>query len=146
MMFRALLLSLLLLPALAHAQQTSPQRFGDMLVYYNTFNSSYLQPDIASTTGLTRGPNHGVVNIAVQRQTADGPVAVDALLTGSVTSLLGQKSPLQFIRLQEDDSIYFVANYTSTQRGLLRFEVEVRPSTGGTTQTLRFQQEFFPDE
>ncbi|WP_179298440.1 DUF4426 domain-containing protein [Halopseudomonas pelagia] len=145
-MFRALLLSLLLLPALAHAQQTSPQRFGDMLVYYNTFNSSYLQPDIASTTGLTRGPNHGVVNIAVQRQTADGPVAVDALLTGSVTSLLGQKSPLQFIRLQEDDSIYFVANYTSTQRGLLRFEVEVRPSTGGTTQTLRFQQEFFPDE
>lgn len=145
-MFRALLLSLLLLPALAHAQQTSPQRFGDLLVYYNTFNSSYLQPDIAANTGLTRGPNHGVVNIAVQRQTADGPVAVDALLTGNVTSLLGQKSPLKFIRLQEDDSIYFVANYTSTQRGLLRFEVEVRPSTGGTTQTLRFQQEFFPDE
>ncbi|KAA0693894.1 DUF4426 domain-containing protein [Halopseudomonas laoshanensis] len=146
MMFRALLLSLLLLPALANAQQTSPQRFGDMLVYYNTFNSSYLLPDIAATTGLTRGPNHGVVNIAIQRETQDGPVAVDALLTGNVTNLLGQRSPLRFIRIQEEESIYFVANYTATQRGLLRFEVEVRPSTGGTTQTLRFQQEFFPDE
>ena len=145
-MFRALLFSLLLLPALAHAQQTSPQRFGDMLVYYNTFNSSFLQPDIAATTGLTRGPTHGVVNIAVQRQTSEGPVAVDALLSGNVTNMLGQRSTLRFIRLQEEDSIYFVANYTSTQRGLLRFEVEVRPSTGGTTQTLRFQQEFHPDE
>ncbi|WP_022963589.1 DUF4426 domain-containing protein [Halopseudomonas pelagia] len=145
-MFRALLLSLLLLPALASAQQTSPQRFGDLLVYYNTFNSSYLQPDIAANTGLTRGPTHGVVSIAVQRQTAEGPVAVDAILTGNVTNMLGQRSTLRFIRLQEEESIYFVANYTSTQRGLLRFEVEVRPSTGGTAQTLRFQQEFFPDE
>lgn len=146
-MFRALLLSLLvMLPALASAQQTSPQRFGNMLVYYNTFNSSYLQPDIAANTGLTRGPNHGVLNMAVQRQTAEGPVAIDALLTGNVTNMLGQQTPLRFIRLQEDDSIYFVANYTATQRGVLRFEVEVRPSSGGTTQTLRFQQEFFPDD
>lgn len=145
-MFRALFLSLLLLPALANAQQTSPQRLGDMLVYHNTFNSSYLQPDIAATTGLTRGPTHGVVSIAVQRQTPEGPVAVDALLTGNVTNLLGQRSSLRFIRLQEEDSIYFVANYTSTQRGLLRFEVEVRPSSGGPAQTLRFQQEFYPDD
>tara|TARA_R110000796_G_scaffold230037_1_gene347549 strand:- start:5526 stop:5969 length:444 start_codon:yes stop_codon:yes gene_type:complete len=147
MMFRALLCSLLLLlPTLASAQQTSPQRFGNLTVYYNTFNSSYLQPDIAANTGLTRGPTHGVVNIAVQRQTAEGPVAVDALLSGTVTNMLGQRSNLRFIRLQEDDSIYFVANYTATQRGLLRFEVEIRPSSGGTTQTLRFQQEFFPDD
>lgn len=145
-MFRALLLSLLLLPALASAQQTSPQRFGDLLVYYNTFNSSYLQPDIAANTGLTRGPTHGVVTIAVQRLTEEGPVPVDALLTGHVTNMLGQRTALRFIRLQEEDSLYFIANYTSTQRGLLRFEVEMRPSSGDPVQTLRFQQEFFPDD
>ncbi|MFN3581405.1 MAG: DUF4426 domain-containing protein [Pseudomonas sp.] len=146
-MIRTLLCTLLLLlPTLASAQQTSPQRLGDLLVYHNTFNSSYLQPDVAANTGLTRGPTHGVVNIAVQRTTPEGPVAVDALLQGSVTNLLGQKAPLRFIRLQEEDSIYFVANYTAAQRGLLRFEVEVRPSTGAPAQILRFQQEFHPDD
>ena len=146
-MFRALLCSmLLLLPLLANAQQASPQRFGDMLVYYNTFNSSYLQPEIAANTGLTRGPNHGVLNIAVQQQTPQGPVAMDALLNGTVTTRLGQRTTLDFIRIEEDGAIYFVANYMATQRGLLRFEVEVRPSNGAVTQTLRFQQEFFPDE
>jgi hypothetical protein len=71
---------------------------------------------------------------------------MDALLNGTVTTLLGQRTTLDFLRIEEDGAIYFVANYMATQRGLLRFEVEVRPSNGAVTQTLRFQQEFFPDE
>ncbi|PKM29513.1 MAG: DUF4426 domain-containing protein [Gammaproteobacteria bacterium HGW-Gammaproteobacteria-11] len=146
-MIRALLCALLLLNApLLLAQQVSPQRFGDLLVYHTTFNSSYLQPDIAANTGLIRGPRHGVLNLAIQQDTDNGPVAVDALLNGSVTNLLGQKTPLDFIRVQEGEAVYFVANYTATQRGLLRFEVEFRRSASAAPQTVRFQQEFFPDD
>ena len=78
---------LMLVTAAAFAQSgpgQSPQRFGDLLVYHNTFNSSYLQPDIAAAAGLQRGPRQGVVNIAVQRMTEDGIQVVDAKVEGSV--------------------------------------------------------------
>lgn len=140
---------LMLTATVASAQQgpaQSPQRFGDLLVHHNTFNSSYLQPDIAAAAGLQRGPRQGVVTISVQRLTDDGMQVVDAKLDGSVTNLIQQTTPLRFIRIQEDDAIYFVANYSAAQRGLLRFEVKVQAQEGAPTHNVRFQQEFHPDE
>ena len=149
-MKRILIAGLLMLAtSVASAQQgpaQSPQRFGDLLVYHNTFNSSFLQPDIAAATGLQRGPRQGVVNIAVQRNSADGPQAVDARVDGTVKNLLQQTTPLQFIRVKEQDAVYFVANYTAGQRGLLQFEVRVQAEEDAPTHTVRFQQEFHPDE
>jgi len=147
-MKRILFAGLLMLAA-ATAQSgpaQSPQRFGDLLVYHNTFNSSYLQPEIAAAAGLQRGPRQGVVNIAVQRNGADGPEAVDARVEGSVKNLLQQTTPLKFMRIQEQDAVYFVANYSAGQRGLLQFEVRVQAEEGAPVHTLRFQQEFHPDE
>ena len=149
-MKRILIAGLLLLAtSVASAQQgpaQSPQRFGDLLVYHNPFHSSFLQPDIAAATGLQRGPRQGVVNIAVQRTSAEGPQAVDARVEGTVKNLMQQVTPLKFIRIQEQDAIYFVANYTAGQRGLLQFEVKVQADDSAPVRTVRFQQEFHPDE
>ena len=140
---------LMLVTAVASAQSgpgQSPQRFGDLLVYHNTFNSSYLQPDIAAAAGLQRGPRQGVVNIAVQRLTDDGIQVVDAKIEGTVKNLMQQVTPLKFIRIHEQDAVYFVANYTAGQRGLLQFEVKVQADDSAPVRTVRFQQEFHPDE
>lgn len=149
-MLRNLFTGLLMLAAtVVSAQQgpgQSPQHFGDLLVYHNTFNSSYLQPEIAAAAGLQRGPRQGVVTISVQRQTDEGLQVVDARLEGTVKNLIQQSTPLKFIRIQEDDAIYFVANYTAAQRGLLQFEVRVQADDNAPVQTVRFQQEFHPDE
>ena len=102
-----------------------------------------LQPDIAASAGLMRGPTHGVLNVAVQRP--DGS-AVDAVLKGEVRSLIGQPVALDFKRIQEGDAIYFVANYTSTQRGILLFKVDIQAEEGAMVHSLSFQQEFFPDD
>lgn len=149
-MFRPLFAALLLLTSASILAQSgpaqSPQRFGDLLIYHNTFNSSYLQPEIAAAAGLQRGPKQGVVNIAVQRKTASGVEAVDAQVKGTVKNLLQQIEPLKFIRIKEQDSIYFVANYTAAHRGLLQFTVQVQADEQSPTHTVTFQQEFFPDE
>ena len=149
-MLRKLLCTILFLATpLAMAQVQSPaepERFGDLLVYRTVFNSSYLPPDIASNVGLERGPTHGVINIAVQRQTAEGPVPVDAIVEGNVRNVLEQRQKLDFIRVQEEESIYFVANYTAAQRGVLRFEVSVQAEEGAPTHAMTFMQEFHPDE
>ena len=145
-LFAALLLLIATTVSAQQAPNQSPQRFGELVVYHNTFNSSYLQPEIAAAAGLQRGPRQGVVNIAVQRQTAQGSEAVDAIIQGTVTNLLQQTTPLEFIRIKEQDAIYFVANYTAGQRGLLRFEVTVQADAKAPVNTLHFQQEFHPDE
>lgn len=138
---------LLFASASALAQvQPNPQRFGNLLVHYNLLNSSYLEPDIAANAGLQRGPTHGVLTLLVQRETASGTGPVDARVSGTVSNLLQQSTPIRFIRIQEDEAIYFVANYTAAQRGVLRFEVNVQAEEGAPVHTLRFQQEFHPDE
>lgn len=149
-MKRLMFAALLMLAGTASFAQSgpaqSPQRFGDLLIHHNTFNSSYLQPEIAAAAGIQRGPRQGVVNIAVQRQTADGLEVVDARVEGTVKNLIQQTTPLKFIRIQEQDAIYFIANYTAAQRGLLQFEVRVQADDNAPVHTVRFQQEFHPDE
>lgn len=147
-MLRNLLLALtLIVSPLAMAQATSePQRFGDLLVYRTLFNSSFLQPEVAANTGLERGPNVGVINLLVQRQTPQGPVHVDANVRGTVRNMLGQSQDLNFIRIQEDEAVYFVANYRSNQRGVLRFTVTVQGEEGGPEHEMQFHQEFHPDD
>lgn len=146
-MLRTLICTLLLtLTPLAVAQEQSPQRFGDILVYFSPFNSSYVAPEVAANVGLERAADKGVLNIAVQRETPDGPEPVDAKVTGSVTTLLGNKTELDFIRVEEEEALYFVANYGAPTRTVLRFEVNVQPEEEGPVHTLNFQKEFFPDE
>lgn len=149
-MIRTLFAALLLITSATVSAQSgpaqSPQQFGDLLVYHNTFNSSFLQPEIAAAAGLERGPKQGVVNIAVQRTTAKGVEPVDARVDGTVKNLLQQVEPLKFIRIKEQDSIYFVANYTAANRGLLQFTVRVQADEQAPTHTVKFQQEFYPDE
>ena len=147
-MLRTLIFAILLATSpLTLAQAVAePQRFGDLLVYRTLFNSSFLLPEVAANTGLERGPNIGVLNILVKRDTPDGPVPVDALIEGSVKNIFEQVQPLNFIRIEEGEAVYFVANYTSTQREVLRFVVTVQAEEGAPVHTLNFQQEFHPDE
>ncbi|MEE3156948.1 MAG: DUF4426 domain-containing protein, partial [Pseudomonadota bacterium] len=65
---------------------------------------------------------------------------------GEVRSLIGQPVALDFKRIQEGDAIYFVANYSATQRGVLLFKVDIQAEEGAMVHSLSFQQEFFPDD
>ncbi|MEH6671835.1 DUF4426 domain-containing protein [Halopseudomonas sp.] len=148
-MLRTLVCTLMLIAtplALAQSQDQSPKRFGDILIYFSPFNSSYVAPEVAANVGLERAPDKGVLNVAVQRQTADGPEPVDARVTGTVQTLIGQPQPLDFIRVKEEDALYFVTNYGASTRSVLRFVVNVQPEEGGPVHTLNFQREFFPDD
>ncbi|MEH6565869.1 MAG: DUF4426 domain-containing protein [Halopseudomonas sp.] len=145
-MLRTLLFAASLLIAPLINAAVEPARFGDLIVYHNVFNSSMLQPDIAAAAGLQRGPSQGVINIAVQRQNNGKPQAVDAILKGEVRSLIGQPVKLDFKRIKEGDAIYFVANYSAAQRGMLLFKIDIQAAPGAMVHSLSFQQEFFPDD
>lgn len=128
---------LLALPAVAERKQT----FGELDVHYSTFNSSFLQPDIAAAVGLTRSKTIGVLNIAVLKDGKGQPAKV----SGSVKNLLGQTSPLQFKQVLESGAVYYLAEFPLRQREVLTFSINVQLGDAAP-HTLTFNQEVFPDE
>lgn len=142
---RRLALLLLTLSLALPAAAERLQRFGDLEVHYNVFNSSFLQPDIAAASGLTRSKTQGVVNVAVMRA---GKAVPAATVSGSVKNLLGQSKTLNFQRVSEGEgdtqAVYHLAQFTMTDREVLTFDLKVQE--GGNTHSVTFNQEVFPDE
>ncbi|AZE51753.1 hypothetical protein C4K04_6125 [Pseudomonas chlororaphis] len=114
--------------------------FGDVTVHYNTFNSTFLQPDIAKAAELVRSKNQGVINVSVLK--AGKPLV--AQVTGTVKDLTSQSVPLKFKQVTEQGAIYYIAQYPVEQQETRTFEIKVQ--TGDTINTINFNQELFPGE
>ncbi|WP_395505227.1 DUF4426 domain-containing protein [Ectopseudomonas hydrolytica] len=126
----------LALPAAAERKQS----FGDLDVHYSVFNSSFLQPDIASAAGLVRSKTQGVVNVAVLK----AGKASTAQVSGQVKNLLGQSTALTFRQVTESGAIYYLAQFPFSSREILNFTLDVRQ--GDNTHRITFNQEMFPDD
>ena len=114
--------------------------FGDVTVHYNTFNSTFLTPDIAKAAELIRSKNQGVINVSVIK---DGKPLV-ANVTGTVKDLTSKSVPLNFRQVTEQGAIYYIAQYPVEQQETRTFEIKVQ--NGDKINTLNFNQELFPGE
>ncbi|WP_322615183.1 DUF4426 domain-containing protein [Pseudomonas sp. BIC9C] len=116
------------------------ETFGDVTVHYNTFNSTYLTPDIAKSAELIRSKNQGVINISVIKE--GKPLM--AQVSGSVKDLTSQTVPLKFKQITEQGAIYYIAQYPVDQQEIRTFDIKVQ--TGDKINTINFNQELFPGE
>ncbi|PAW53189.1 MULTISPECIES: DUF4426 domain-containing protein [Pseudomonas] len=114
--------------------------FGDITVHYNTFNSTFLTPDIAKAAELIRSKNQGVINVSVIK---DGKPLI-ANVTGTVKDLTSQSVPLNFRQVTEQGAIYYIAQYPVEQQETRTFEIKVQ--NGDKINTINFNQELFPGE
>jgi hypothetical protein len=114
--------------------------FGDVTVHYNTFNSTFLTPDIAKAAELIRSKNQGIINISVLK--SGKPLS--AQVSGSVKDLTSSSFPLKFKQVTEQGAIYYIAQYPVNQQEVRTFEIKVQ--TGDKINTLNFNQELFPGE
>ncbi|WLH12432.1 DUF4426 domain-containing protein [Pseudomonas hefeiensis] len=114
--------------------------FGDITVHYNTFNSTFLTPDIAKAAELTRSKNQGVINVSVIK----GGKPLMAQVSGTVKDLTSKTVPLTFRQITEQGAIYYIAQYPVDQQETRTFEIKVQ--TGDKINTINFNQELFPGE
>ncbi|WP_247267290.1 MULTISPECIES: DUF4426 domain-containing protein [Pseudomonas] len=114
--------------------------FGDVTVHYNTFNSTFLTPDIAKAAELIRSKNQGVINVSVIK---DGKPLI-ANVTGTIKDLTSQSVPLNFRQVTEQGAIYYIAQYPVEQQETRTFEIKVQ--NGDKINTINFNQELFPGE
>ncbi|WP_347902520.1 DUF4426 domain-containing protein [Pseudomonas purpurea] len=116
------------------------ETFGDVTVHYNTFNSTFIQPDIAKAAELIRSKNQGVINVSVIK--AGQPMV--ASVTGTVKDLTSKSVTLNFKQVTEQGAIYYLAQYPVDQQETRTFEIKVQ--TGDKINTINFNQELFPGE
>ncbi|WP_434561797.1 DUF4426 domain-containing protein [Pseudomonas sp. D2-30] len=114
--------------------------FGDVTVHYNTFNSTFLTPDIAKGAELIRSKHQGVINVSVIKE--GKPLM--AQVSGTVKDLTSKTVPLTFRQVTEAGAIYYIAQYPVEQQETRTFEIKVQ--TGDKINTINFNQELFPGQ
>lgn len=141
----SLLTGLLISLPVAAAENAYEVTFGDYTVNYNAFPSEMLEPNIAKAVNISRASYRGVVTIAVRKRGEDGkenPVAAE--VKGHTTNLIGQQSDLDFSKVKDSGSLYYVGDFSIPTSGnkLLTFSISVRPEGEKGSQQIEFKRQY----
>ncbi|HEB28001.1 MAG TPA: DUF4426 domain-containing protein [Porticoccus sp.] len=141
---------LLWLPLLAllafsvHADNKPYKNFGDYKVFYSSFNSSFILPEIASVYNITRGKDKGLVNIAVIL--GDQVGGTTALVKGTVSNMLAQQQVLKFFEVREGNAVYYLAPFEFDNEDSMTFKIQIQPDPNKPSKSLSFQNKFYYDD
>lgn len=137
----ALLLALLL-PMTRPSVAQQSEMFGPFELHYSVVNTTFLEPAVAATYGITRGKKRALLNLAVREKLADGTAARSMLLQGRTWDLI-QNQPLQFREIREGPAIYYIAEFKFINEEWRFFEVDFRPEGADQTYTYKFKHQVF---
>lgn len=135
-----LLLALLHLPLPGSAQQS--EKFGPFELHYSVVNTTFLDPKVAATYGITRGEKRAILNLAVREDLDTGSVARTMLLQGRTWDLI-QNQFLEFQEIREGQSIYYIAEFKFINEEWRFFEVDFRPEGAQQTYTFKFKHQLY---
>lgn len=127
----------------AHA---GSEDFGDYQVHWSVFPSTFLTPETAKANNLQRSKGIGIVNISIMRENENGVIEpVAGQVEGKVSNDVQQMKFLAFRRIQEGDSVYFIAQYQYSSGELMTFNVTARPTGHRQDLPVRFAHTLFND-
>lgn len=144
---KRLALLLLLLPCLALpalAQQS--ERFGPYELHYSVVNTTFLAPEVASTYGIVRSKQRGLLNLAVREHMADGSTVGRTMQLKGRTWDLIQGQPLEFMEVREGEAIYYLAEFKFINEEWRFFESIFRPEGADETYTFTFKHQLYIDQ
>lgn len=124
--------------------QAGHQVFGNYIVYFNALNTDMLEPQIARQYKIKRSKNRAMFNIAVQRR-VPGRLGqpITAKITGHATNLNAQTKQMTPREIKEGPAIYYIGDFSISDRETLDFEFQIIPEGEQKPFTLRFRQPFF---
>ena len=138
----ALFLALTLTALQGQAQQS--ERFGPYELFYSVVNTTFLEPEVAASYGITRGKKRAILNLAVREHVADGTEPREVRLQGRTWDLI-QNQFLEFQEIREGPAIYYIAEFRFINEEWRFFEVDFRPSGGNETYTFKFKHQLYVD-
>lgn len=134
----------LLLSTPAQAEQF--QQFGNYQVHYSAVNTSFLTPEVATASGITRSRATAFLNVSVLEVQPDGSTkAINAPVDGSISALSGQAQPLSFRTLRDGDSVYRLATFAIQDGEPMRFELNVGLERNAAPVAVNFIRRLYVD-
>ena len=133
-------LALLSGPSLAQQSET----FGPFELHYSVVNTTFLDPTIAATYGITRGEKRAILNLAVRENLTSGSEARAMLLQGRTWDLI-QNQTLEFKEIREGEAIYYIAEFPFINEEWRFFEIDFRPTGAQQTYTFKFKHQLYTD-
>lgn len=130
----------MLLAANAQAQQS--EMFGPYELHYSVVNTTFLDPGVAASYGITRGKNHAILNLAVRKIGVEGSEATTMLLKGRTWDLI-QNQFLEFKEIREGPAIYYIAPFKFINEEWRFFEVDFRPAGADQSFTFKFKHQLY---
>ena len=125
---------------MADAQQS--EMFGPYELHYSVVNTTFLEPGVASTYGITRGEKRAILNLAAREHVGDGTEARSMQLDGRTWDLM-QNQDLSFREIREGPAIYYIAEFKFINEEWRFFEVHFRPEGSGQTYTFKFKHQLY---
>lgn len=158
-------LCLLALLQVASAAAQQSERFGPYELHYSVVNTTFIQPEVAATYGITRGKKRAILNLAVRKHVDDsaaeplsdgvqgGPHPAEPRpaeprpagpmeLQGKTWDLM-QNQPLTFQEVREGPAVYYIAEFKFINEEWRFFEVEFRPEGADRSYTFKFKHQVF---
>ena len=134
------------LPLLASpAQAQQSETFGPYELYYSVVNTTFLDPKVAETYGITRGEKRAILNLAVRENLADGSEARAMVLQGRTSDLI-QKQTLEFREVREGEAIYYIAEFAFINEEWRFFDIDFRPTGADQTYTFEFKHQLYVEK
>ena len=131
----------LLTVPLAQAQQS--EMFGPFELHYAVVNSTFLEPKVAATYGITRGERRAILNLAVREHVGDTTEARSMLLQGRTRDLVQRGAALEFQEIREGPAIYYIAEFEFLDEEWLFFEIDFRPDGADQTYSFKFKHQLY---
>lgn len=113
---------------------------GNWDIHYIAFPSSFLEPKVAKEYGLVRSKYQAVINISVLNNENNNK-AQRAYLSGFAKNLAGQTIGLDFTKVEEGDSIYYLSQFKYHDNEPVKFTVVIQ--VGDRTETIQFNKRFY---
>ena len=136
-----LLTSLIWLVLPAQAQQS--EMFGPYELHYSVVNTTFIEPKVAATYGITRGEKRAILNLAVREHLPDGGDEARSMLLEGRTWDLIQNQFLEFQEVREGPAIYYIAEFKFISEEWRFFEVDFRPEGAEETYTFKFKHQLY---
>ncbi len=139
-----LLLAATLLSTYLFAEQK--KTFGNYDIHYSVINSTLIAPEIANSYGINRGKNRALINIAIRKRLAKGKSkAQKALVTGSSSDLV-HSAKLDFNEINEQGTIYYIAELRFKNKEMRTFSIKVQPDPTIAAYTLKFSKTLYTNK
>ena len=124
----------------AQAQQF--EKFGPYELHYAVVNTTFLDPSVAATYGITRGEKRAIINLSVLDTGVTNSPARTMLLKGRTWDLI-QNQFLSFEEVREGDAIYYIAEFKFINEEWRFFEIDFRPENADETFTFKFKHQLY---